>query len=162
MSNLQNQVTNLLSSLCVIEVIYRIILKVRHLARFSCDWSLSKHIYIKHTWKKKRKLEKFWIKLENCKKSKISCVRVKQWKRRLRGPHPINVTIFRNFFFLNGLKSATGFQLDHQHDKELRKMAGNAKTIYLAILSNFVKSAIAWLLIHSTTWQRTAKIGNIS
>lgn len=58
---------------------------------------------------------------------------------------------FSQFFFLNGLKSATGFQLDHQHDKELRKMAGNAKTIYLAILSNFVKSAIAWLLIHSTT-----------
>ena len=161
MSNLQNQVTNLLSSLCVIEVIYKIILKVRHLTRFSCDWLLSKHTL--NTPEKKsenwKNFEKNW---KICKKSKISCVcSVKQWKRRLRGPHPINVRIFRNFF-LNGLKSATGFRLDHQHDKELRKMAGNEKNLYLAILANFVKTAIAWLLIHSTTWQRTEKIGNIS
>ena len=37
MSNLQNQITNLLSSLCVFELIYKIILKDRHLIRFSCD-----------------------------------------------------------------------------------------------------------------------------
>ena len=145
LSNLQNQVTNLLSSLYVIEVIYKIILKVRHLTSFSCDWSLSKHTL--NTPEKKENWKNFEKNWKICKKSKISCVHVKQWKRRLRGPHPINVRIFRNFFFLNGLKPATGFQLDHQHDKELRKMAGNAKTLYLAILANFVKSAIAWLLI---------------
>ena len=162
MSNLRNQVTNLLSSLYVIEVIYRIILKVRHLTRFSCDWLLSKHTL--NTPEKKTKIGKILKKIGKFAKSRklvVSVCSVKQWKRRLRGPHPINVRIFRNFF-LNGLKSATGFRLDHQHDKELRKMAGNEKNLYLAILANFVKTAIAWLLIHSTTWQRTEKIGNIS